>query len=89
MYIYIHYTGVDPKQNFGNKEKEQQASLGAREPRTCDPRTGDPGTVRGYLGLYRDTLESIGILGNFEGEHTICSSLYRNTLGSIGIAWDL
>ena len=63
----MNYTGVDPKQEFGNKKEEPQASTGAREPRTGDPRTGDPGTVREYLGLYRNTLEPAGILGNFEG----------------------
>ena len=61
-----NYTGVDPKQEFGNK-KGPPASIGAREPRTGDPRTGDPGTAREYLGLYWNTLESIGILGNLEG----------------------
>ena len=35
-----NYTGVDPKQEFGNKKEEQQASIGAREPRTGDPGTG-------------------------------------------------
>ena len=63
----LNYTGVDPKQESGNKKEEQQASIGARGPRTGDPRTSDPGTVREYLGLYRNTLESIGILGNFDG----------------------
>ena len=53
-----------------------------------------------YFGIYRNSLGSTGILCNFEGEHTICSSLCRNTsvnlrvnilyaVASIGIPWDL
>ena len=59
MISEINYTGVDPTQILGNKKEEQQASVGAREPRTGDPGTGDP--VTGEAG------EAIGINGNFEG----------------------
>ena len=44
MYIYVYYTGVDPKHELGNKKEEQRASRVAREPRTGDPGRGDPRT---------------------------------------------
>ena len=59
MYIERFDTGVDPKEEFGNKKEEQQASIGTRETRTGDPRTGDLGIVSPAVCSGRDAMPSV------------------------------
>ena len=79
------YTGVDPKQEFGNKKEEQQASEAAIESMTGDPGTDALGRITG-----RDHWALLGIIHNFEGGEAMGSlcGITGDHWGSLGMTGD-